>query len=122
MLLAAMKPVRNRPNPGVEIFLARAGARAGKGAYNGNSGSRRALRRAVLAEGEGVEGAELQRGEAGGGEPCRITIWAVRRGPSLPARNTLSSRSTLSSSASKVQTSRFGNTSMTPRAALRRPR
>jgi len=34
---------------------------------------------------------------------CRITIWAVRRGPSFPARNTLSSTSTLSSSASKVQ-------------------
>ena len=50
-------------------------------------------------------------------DSCRITIWAVRRGPSLPARNTLSSRSTLSSSASKVQTSRFGNTSITPRAS-----
>src|SRR3954463_11069380 len=89
-------------------------------AYNGNSGSRRALRRAVVAEGEVVERTKLQRIEGADREACRVTIWAVRRGPSLPARNTLSSRSTLSSNASKVQTSRLGNTSMTPRASLRR--
>ena len=67
-----------------------------------------------------VERTKLQRTEAACRESCRITIWAVRRGPSLPARNTLSSRSTLSSSASKVQTSRLGSTSMTPRASDRR--
>src|SRR5450631_1606824 len=85
--------------------------------HNGNSGSRRALRLAVVAEAEVVERTKLQRIEAACRESCRITIWAVRRGPSLPARNTLSSSSTLSSSASKVQTSRLGNTSMTPRAS-----
>ena len=47
-------------------------------------------------------------------EFCRTTICVVRRGPSLPARNTLSSSSTLSSGASKVQTSRLGSTSITP--------
>src|SRR4051794_14392799 len=88
--------------------------------YNGSSGSRRALRRADVAEGDVVERTKLQRIEGAVRESCRITIWAVRRGPSLPARNTLSSRSTLSSRASKVQTSRFGKTSMTPRASLSR--
>src|SRR5476651_2737943 len=89
-------------------------------AYNGNSGSRRALRLAVVAEAEAVERTKLQRMLEAALESCWITIWAVRRGPSFPARNTLSSRSTLSSSASKVQTSRFGSTSITPRASLRR--
>src|SRR5229473_81517 len=86
--------------------------------YSGNSGSRRVLRLAGAAEAEAVERTKLQRMLGACRESCRITIWAVRRGPSLPARNTLSSTSTLSSSASKVQTSRFGSTSMTPRASL----
>src|SRR5262249_29250447 len=75
---------------------------------SGNSGSRRALRRALVVAAEAVERTKLQRIEEAWRESCRITIWAVRRGPSLPARNTLSSRSTLSSIASKVQTSRLG--------------
>src|ERR1700694_3092082 len=88
--------------------------------HSGNSGSRRALRRAVVAEADVVERTKLQRIEEACRESCRITIWAVRRGPSLPARNTLSSSSTLSSSASQSQTSRFGSTSITPRASERR--
>src|SRR5712672_2233631 len=80
--------------------------------YSGSSGSRLALRRAVVAAAEVEERTKLQRIEPAARESCRITIWAVRRGPSLPARNTLSSRSTLSSGASKVQTSRFGSTSI----------
>src|SRR6202022_3937408 len=88
--------------------------------YNGNSGSRRALRLAVVAEGEAVERTKLQRTLEACRESCRITIWAVRRGPSFPARNTLLSRFTLLSSASKVQTSRLGSTSITPRASLSR--
>src|ERR1700729_4515540 len=88
--------------------------------YSGSSGSRRALRRADVAEADAVERTKLQRIEAACRESCRITIWAVRRGPSFPARNTLSSSSTLSSSDSKVQTSRFGSTSITPRASLSR--
>ena len=73
-----------------------------------------------VAEADVVERTKLQRIEGACRESCRITIWAVRRGPSFPARNTLSSSSTLSSSASKVQTSRFGSRSMTPRASLNR--
>src|SRR6187551_133029 len=85
--------------------------------YSGNSGSLRAFLLALVAAGDDAERAKLQRTLAVFLESCRITICAVRRGPSLPARNTLSSSSTLSSSASKVQTSRFGSTSMTPRAS-----
>ena len=59
---------------------------------------------------------KLQRMRGGIARSCRITIWPVRRGPSLPARNTLSSSSTRSSSASKVQTSRCSAAS-----ASRRP-
>src|SRR5262249_53791231 len=88
--------------------------------YSGSSGSGRALRFGELAEADAVERTKLQRIEGRRGEPWRITIWAERRGPSFPARNTLSSSETFSSSASKVQTSRLGNTSMTPRASLRR--
>src|SRR4051794_33363410 len=88
--------------------------------YSGNSGSRRALRFAVVAEAEVLERTKLQRMLEAARESCLITIWAVRRGPSLPARKTLSSSSTLSSRASKVQTSRFGSTSITPRASLSR--
>src|SRR3984893_9669983 len=88
--------------------------------YNGSSGSRLALRLAAVAEGDDAERTKLQRTLGACRESCRITICAVRRGPSLPARNTLSSSSTLSSSASKVQTSRFGSTSIAPRASLSR--
>src|ERR1700722_3797938 len=88
--------------------------------YSGSSGSRRVLRLAAVAAGEDVERTKLQRTDGAWCESWRITIWEVRRGPSFPARNTLSSSSTLSSSASKVQTSRLGNTSMTPLASLRR--
>src|SRR6266516_7624157 len=87
--------------------------------FGGDSGSRRALRFAGVAGTAAVdERTKVQRTLGACRESCRITIWAVRRGPSFPARNTLSSTSTLSSSASKVQTSRFGSTSITPRASL----
>src|ERR1700730_15744671 len=59
-------------------------------AYGGNSGSRRALRFAGVAEAEAVERTKLLRMLDACRESCRITIWAVRRGPSLPAMNTLS--------------------------------
>ena len=50
--------------------------------YSG-SGSRRALRRAVVAEAEAVERDEARHwGPAA--NPAEITIWAVRRGPSFP--------------------------------------
>src|SRR3984893_5614485 len=88
--------------------------------YSGNSASRRVLRFAGVAEAEAVERTKLQRMLGACRESCRITIWAVRRGPSLPARNTLSFASTFSSSASKVQTSGFGRTNITPRASLNR--
>ncbi|WP_210253943.1 hypothetical protein, partial [Bradyrhizobium sp. S69] len=48
--------------------------------YNGNSGSRRALRRAVVTEGDAVERTKVQRMLEACRESCRITIWAVRRG------------------------------------------
>src|SRR5260221_4359321 len=83
MVLAAVKPLRNRPNPGVETSLVRARPGPEKGVYNGNSGSRRALRRAVVAEGEVVERTKLQRIEEAVRESCRITIWAVRRGAAV---------------------------------------
>src|SRR5258708_3909441 len=88
--------------------------------YSGSSGSRRALRRADVADADVVDRTKLQRTLEAWRQFCWITIWAVRRGPSFPARNTLSSSSTLSSSASNVQTSRFGSTSITPRASLSR--
>src|SRR5258708_15703944 len=59
--------------------------------YSGNSGSPRALRLAAVAAGDVVERTKLQRTEGAGRASCRITIWAVRRGPAFPARNTLAS-------------------------------
>src|SRR5215472_311000 len=110
------RPPRNDANFGIGTLTHGPRDRS----YSGSSGSRRALRRALVADGEVDERVKHQRIETACRVSCRITIWAVRRGPSLPARNTLSSRSTVSSSASKVQTSRFGSTSMTPRASDRR--
>src|ERR1700730_1805519 len=47
--------------------------------YKGSSGSRRALRRAVVAAAAALDRTKLQRGEGAWRESCRITIWAVRR-------------------------------------------
>src|SRR5258706_12855736 len=84
MVLAAVKPLRNRPNPGVETSLVRARPGPEKGVYNGNSGSRPALRRAVVAEGDLVQRKKLQRIEEAGRESRRVTSWAVRRGHPCP--------------------------------------
>src|SRR3981081_3823734 len=70
-----------------------------KPSYSGNSGSRRALRFAVVAEADAVERTKLQRTLEACRESCRITIWAVRRGGALAPRNTLPSTYELRSSA-----------------------
>src|SRR5260370_32299079 len=90
-------------------------------AYNGNSGSRRALRFAAVVEAEAVERTKLQRIEGACRESCRITIWAVRRGPSVPPPNTLSSRSTLSSIPPYAQTPPVASHSLPPRPSLGPP-
>src|SRR6202022_654156 len=66
------------------ICQERPAARACHYTYSGNSGSRRALRLAVVVEAEAVERTKLQRIEGAGRASCRITIWAARGGPASP--------------------------------------
>ena len=109
MVLSAMKPAAGRSRPArLATNLRRTLQRQFRLAARVAPG--RGLRRPTWSSAQNSSGSRRRAADS-----CRITIWAVRRGPSLPARNTLSSSSTLSSSASKVQTSRFGSTSMTPR-------
>src|SRR5260370_26351140 len=89
--------------------------------YSGSSGSRRALRLAVVAEGEVVERTKLQRIEAAWRESCRITIWAVRRGPAVSCGKTQVFPCPLAASRPTVPSTPLGQPRPTPPRALRPP-